>query len=180
MLLDTPLESARLRFRNLGPDDVSERYLSWLRDTDVAQYLEIRFAEQTMESTRAYIEQMNASVDSLFLGIFQREGDLHIGNIKLGSVDAHHRHEDFGIVIGDRSCWGRGYAAEAINTLTGYCFSVLKLHKLSCGLYAANEGSRRAFLKAGWFEEGRRRQHWFCNGQWQDDIQLGCIREDAT
>ena len=179
MLLDAPIETPRLLLRNLVAGDVNDRYLSWLSDHAVTQYLEIRFAEQTAESTRVYIEQMNASLDNLFLGIFRREGDLHIGNIKLGPIDAHHRRGDFGIVIGDRSCWGRGYAGEAIKTLTGYCFSVLDLHKLSCGLYAANEGSRRAFLKAGWFEEGRRRQHWFCDGQWQDDIQLGCIREDA-
>ena len=179
MLLDTPIESARLRLRNLGPDDVTERYLSWLRDPVVTRYLEIRFAAQTAESTCVYIEQMNNSPDNLFLGIFLRDEDLHIGNIKLGPIDTQHGRGDFGLMIGDRTCWGRGYAGEAIKTLTVYCFSVLDLHKVSCGLYAGNEGSRRAFLNAGWFEEGRRRQHWCCDGQWQDDVQLGCIREGA-
>ena len=69
-------------------------------------------------------------------------------------------------------------ATEAIMGLTDHAFDVLDLHKVSCGLYAVNEGSRRAFLKAGWSEEGRRLQHWFCAGRWEDDVQLGCCRDE--
>jgi RimJ/RimL family protein N-acetyltransferase len=180
MFLDAPIETPRLLLRNLLLEDITDRYVSWLNDPEVTRYLEIRFARQTAESTRAYIDQMNASPDNLFLGIFVKDGAAHIGNIKLGPIDPHHKRGDFGVVIGERACWGQGFASEAIEALTAYAFDVLKLDKVSCGLYAANDGSRRAFLKAGWFEEGRRRRHWLCDGVWQDDIQLGCIRERAT
>ena len=176
MKLDRPIESPRLRLRVLTPADVSDRYLSWLNDVEVTQYLEARFTEPTMESVRGYVERMNASPHDLFLGIFLKEADVHIGNIKLGSVDRHHARADVGIVIGDRGSWGRGFATEAIKTLTTYAFDTLKLHKLWCGLYETNEGSRRAFLKAGWFEEGRLRQHSGYDGRWVDEVQMGCIR----
>lgn len=178
MLLDEPIQSGRLVLRTLTPNDVSDRYLSWLRDPEVSRYLEVRFAPQGKEGILAYIEAMNQSPDNLFLGIFLREGTTHIGNIKLGPIDPHHRRGDFGIIIGSRRHWGKGYATEAIKTLTDHAFTALGLHKVSAGLYAANEGSRRAFLKAGWFEEGRRRKHWYCDGEWQDDVQLGCIHKD--
>lgn len=179
MKLDRPIETPRLRLRTLTAVDVTDRYLSWLVDTGVTRYLEARFTDHTDESLRGLIERMNASPDTLFLGIFIAEGDVHIGNIKLGPVDPHHRRAEFGILIGDRDSWGRGFASEAIRALTDYAFETLGLHKVSCGVYDANEGSRRAFLKAGWFEEGRRRQHWSCDGGWHDDVQLGCIRGDA-
>jgi ribosomal-protein-alanine N-acetyltransferase len=180
MHLSAPIETQRLVLRTLTPADVTDRYVSWLEDPQVTRYLEVRFHRQSPDSVRAYVEQMNASPDTLLLGIFTRDGDTHIGNIKLGPIDRHHERAEVGIMIGDRGSWGRGYAGEAIKALTGHAFDHLGLHKVSCGLYADNEGSRRAFLKAGWFEEGRRREHWSCDGRRQDDVQMGCLRGEAT
>lgn len=180
MQLTAPIETPRLRLRTLTAEDVNARYLAWLADPDVTRYLEIRFHRQDAASLRVYIEQMNASTDNLFLGVFLIEGDVHIGNIKLGPVEPNHMRADFGILIGDRDSWGKGFASEAIRALTDYAFDILELNKVSCGLYGPNEGSRRAFLKAGWFEDGRRRRHWSCDGQWHDDIQLGCLRTERT
>ncbi len=176
MKLDRPIESTRLRLRALTPADVTDRYVSWLGDVEVTRYLEVRFTEQTVASVSAYVQQMNASPDDLLLGIFLKDAGDHIGNIKLGAVDRNHGRAEVGIVIGDRASWGKGFATEAIAALTGHAFEALDLHKVSCGLYEANEASRRAFLKAGWFEEGRRRQHWSCDGAWLDDVQMACIR----
>lgn len=175
MLTDRPIDAERLVLRTLDRNDVTEEYLSWLHDPEITRYLEIRFAEQTREGAQAFVAATNASDDSLFLGIFLKDGGDHIGNIKLGPIDWNHRHGDIGIIIGSRPHWGRGYAAEAIAGVTTYAFNVLNLHKILAGLYAANEGSRRAFLKAGWFEEGRRPSHWLCQGEWQDDIKLGIL-----
>lgn len=179
MLMDAPIETPRLILRTLRSGDVGEEYISWLSDPEVTRYLEIRFTVQTIQGAREFISAMNASEDSLFLGMFLKSRATHIGNIKLGPMDWHHRRGDIGLVIGDKVQWGKGYATEAIRGVTDYAFGVLEMHKLSAGLYDANEGSRRAFLKAGWFEEGRRRDHWLSEGKWQDDIQLGCINGDA-
>jgi RimJ/RimL family protein N-acetyltransferase len=51
------------------------------------------------------------------------------------------------------------------------------LHKLTAGCYDVNEGSRRAFLKAGWIEEGRLREQYECEGKRVDRILLAYIRE---
>ncbi len=179
MFLEAPIVSSRLLLRTLTTEDVGERYLAWLRHPDVSRYLEIRFEPQTKEATTAYIQALNQSPDNLFLGIFLKDDETHIGNIKLGPIDPHHRRGDFAIVIGAREHWGKGYACEAIEALTAYAFDALELHKVTAGLYASNEGSRRAFLKAGWFEEGRRSRHWYSDGEWQDDVQLARIREDV-
>jgi len=179
MFLETPIVSSRLLLRTLTTEDVGERYLAWLRHPDVSRYLEIRFEPQTKEATTAYVQALNQSPDNLFLGIFLMNDETHIGNIKLGPIDPHHKRGDFGIVIGAHEHWGKGYASEAIEALTAFAFGALDLYKVTAGLYASNEGSRRAFLKAGWFEEGRRSRHWYSDGEWQDDVQLACFREDA-
>ena len=53
------------------------------------------------------------------------------------------------ILLGDKNCWGKGYATETIEVLTEHAFGVLGLHKLTAGAYAENVGSIRAFEKAG-------------------------------
>ncbi|HEY1157453.1 MAG TPA: GNAT family protein, partial [Arthrobacter sp.] len=101
---------------------------------------------------------------NLFAGIFLREGDRHIGNIKLGPINVHHRRADIGLLVGDRACWGKGYASEAIAILSDFAFGRLGLHRLTAGMYAENEGSARAFEKAGYAREGLLRGHWLCDG----------------
>ncbi|MBY0431841.1 MAG: GNAT family N-acetyltransferase [Rhodospirillales bacterium] len=101
----------------------------------------------------------------------------HVGNIKLGPINRHHRRGDIGLLIGERDQWGRGLAAEAIAAMTAYAFAELGLNKVVAGCYAANEGSRRAFLKAGFAEVARRPRprHWLSDGVWQDDVVLECF-----
>lgn len=176
MHLPRPIISPRLLLRCLEQDDASANYLAWLRDPDVTRYLEVRFAEHSIESLRRYIVTVNDSDDTLLLGIFLREGEQHIGNVKLGPIHPIHRRADMGLLIGEKAEWGKGYASEAIVAVADYAFAQLGLAKLTAGCYGNNEGSWRAFLKAGFVEEGRQRAQWDYLGTRQDGILLGLTR----
>lgn len=177
MKLGAPLVTERLRLRTLSDGDVDERYLGWMRDPQVTRYLEARLGDHTLESLAQFVESCNASADQLLLGICLADG-RHIGNIKLGPIDPYHRHAAVGLLIGDKDRWGNGYAAEAIAGLTTHAFASLGLEKLYAGAYAANVGSIRAFLKAGWIEEGRSKDHWRSDDTREDDVRLGITRMD--
>lgn len=179
MLIDSPIKSSRLTLRPLNETDIGERYLSWLREEEITRYLEVRFTGQTVSGLRRYVASLNDSKDTLFLGMFIEDSGVHIGNIKLGPVNFHHRRADMGIIIGDRDYWGKGLAPEAIEALAQYAFTVLGLHKLMAGMYEENEGSLQAFLKVGFAVEGRLSDHWLCDGAWQHHIQLCRLREPA-
>lgn len=174
MKLESPLIGERLLLRNLGAEDATDRYLAWLSDAVVTRHLEVRFSPpDSVDDLVKFIFANNASSDTLMLGIFLRSDGRHIGNIKLGPINRHHGTGDIGLVIGDRSEWGKGHAHAAIELLTDYAFTRLNIAKLTAGCYADNEGSRRAFLKAGFFEEGRRVAQWLVDGRRQDGILLG-------
>ena len=83
---------------------------------------------------------------------------------------------DVSLLIGERGEWGRGYAAEAIARLARHAFEDLRVAKLSASLYAANVGSERAFLKAGFQREGLRRAHYDLDGARSDIVELGLAR----
>jgi RimJ/RimL family protein N-acetyltransferase len=156
----------------LEADDVSEEYVAWLNDSTVNRYLESRFVHHTLESTRRFVRDVVQSEDSVLFGIRYVPDARHVGNIKLGPIDRHHRRAEIGLLIGDRTLWGRGIAACAIELATRYAFESLGLVKVTAGCYASNVGSRRAFEKAGFVVEAVRRRHFLMDGAFEDALLL--------
>lgn len=171
MRLDTP----RLHLRPLDRDDVTPTYVGWLNDPAVSRFLESPHDPRTFESVAAFVEAANGRDDEHLFGIFLNEAERHIGVIKLGPVHPVHQVGEVSLLIGDREVWGQGYAAEAITRLVRHAFEDLGLAKLSASLHAANLGSERAFLKAGFEREGLRHAHYDLDGARSDVVELGLV-----
>ena len=176
----TLIDATRLYLREVGPSDATERYAAWMNDREVTRFMETRFASHSVESLRQYIEAMRRKPDTLFLAIVLRDGDLHIGNIKLGPVERAHLCADVALMIGDKASWGHGYAAEAIGALSDHAFQHLGVRKLTAGCYASNLGSLRAFEKAGYHVEATRRSQYFCDGSFQDGLLMARFSPEAS
>lgn len=165
------IDTDRLQLRPLTADAAGEPYLHWMNDFEVTRFLESRFRRFSEEDLKKYIVDMERKPDALFLGMFIRDGDRHIGNIKLDRVPAHLRGE-IGLVVGDRTQWGKGFATEAIRGLTDFALRELRLHKVTAGCYSNNLGSQRAFEKAGFSVEGTRAEHYRFEDQWIDLVMM--------
>jgi len=177
MILERPLESRRLLLRTLTAADADGLYLRWMNDPTITKYLESRYQAHGRGDLEAFITGCNDRADTLLCGIVTRDDNRHIGNIKIGPLDARHKIGDIGIVIGDPACWGKGYASEAIGALVDHAFGVLNLHKVTAGCYASNIGSLKAFLAQGFTQEGLRRQHYWSDGQWEDAVMMGRLNQ---
>lgn len=169
------LDGERLYLRPVRVVDVTEEYVNWLNNEEVNQYLESRFIIHTPGSVQAYVEKIVRDPDIFFFAMVRKDNNRHIGNIKLGPMDWHHKIGDIGIIIGDRDSWGKGYATEAIAAVSNFAFSELGLHKLTAGAYENNVGSIKAFQKAGFWEEGRKKSHYFYQGKYIDSVLLAKI-----
>ena len=167
------LTGPRVHLVPLHPDDVTPNYVAWLNDTQVNRYLESRFATHTLESTRAFAQACWQAPHTILLAIRLIQGNRHIGNIKLGPIDFHHLRGDIGLIIGDRSCWGQGYATEAIGLLAEWALHQAGLRKLTAGAYASNQASIRAFLKCGFSQEAVLPGQALLNGKPEDTVLLG-------
>ncbi len=159
----------RIYLRLLSPDDVGAKYLHWMQDPDVLQYLESRWRFFTLEDLRAYVRITNDGLNNFMFGIFLNADNCHIGNIKIGNINQIHRYGDIGLIIGDKPQWGKGYGYEAIKLATEYAFRELNLHKLVAGIYKDNIGSYKAFLKAEYREIGVLKEQRFSGGEYQDE-----------
>lgn len=179
MNLDKPLTTDRLVLRTMSAADASDAYLAWMRDAEVNRFLESRFSvpERTQDLV-GFIESVNASPDSLLLGIFLREDGRHIGNIKIGPVVTRHARSEIGYLIGDRAAWGKGYATEAIREICRYGFGNLGLAKITAGVYETNKGSAKALLNAGFVHEATISSHVVCEGRRIASLIYGLDRHD--
>lgn len=170
MRLNSPLVTSDLALRSLDASHAGGAYLAWMNDPEVLAFTESRFARHDSAGLAAFIAAMNESPTNLLLGLFDRQDDAHIGNIKLGPIEPEHKRAWLGILIGDRARWGRGLAAQAIDALARHGLEHLGLRRVLAGIYADNTASLRAFAKAGFIEIGRIPSHSRSGECWVDDI----------
>ena len=174
-----PIYSERLMFRILNKNDVSDRYIAWLNDHEVNRYLETRFSQQTRATCEAFVEMMADDSASYLFGIFDKITCSHIGNIKLGFINENHQSAQLSLFIGQKDCWGKGYATESIKSITKWGFDFIGLERVEAGCYDSNLGSLRAFLKVGYVVEGYQRSSVESNGQRIGCFNVAVIKSDC-
>lgn len=146
-MININLESERLIYKRLSLEHLSLDYLGWLNDSKVNVYLESR-GNYTMDMLKAYIEnQYKAEV--YFWGIHLKDSNKHIGNIKIDPINKETNSGEYGILMGDVSNWGKGYAKEASIRIIDYCFNELELSKVTLGVVADNIAAVKLYEKIG-------------------------------
>jgi len=161
----------------LSPEDVTQNYLVWMQDEEVVQFMECRGESYTLEELKDYVERMNESHNDFLFGVYTKDENEHIGNIKIGEINLMHKFGNLGLFIGNKKKWGVGYGAEAVKLATEFAFKELNLNKLTAGIYENNIGCYRAFLKAGYNEAGRLKKHRLYKGIYVDQIVVEKCKE---
>ena len=156
--------------RILSSGDVGDEYVEWMRDEETVSFLESRWKTYTLENLKEYVKEINESRADFLFGIFLRENDEHIGNIKVGDVDYVHQHGNVGIMIGDKNSLGKGCGRESIQLVTKYAFEELNLNTLIAGIYGNNISCYKAFLSAGYNKAGSLKNHLIYKGKFVDKI----------
>ncbi len=174
--MDSCIRGKNIYLKRLTKFDVTDRYVAWLNDSEINQYLESRFVLHNLEETKKFVESVTNDYNYLF-GIFTNDSNEHIGNIKVGGINDKHSYADLGFIIGEKKYWGKGIATEAIRLATDFAFNTLKLHKVFGGVYAPNIGSIKAFEKNGFIQEGCRKAMYRLNGKFVDGYIYGKINE---
>lgn len=156
--LDRKLVNDKVELFQLGESSLSLQHLQWLRDPHISKFLESRFTEYSEETLLQFVRDCETSPNKLLLGIRRSDNSQYIGNIKL-HWDSHHGVGDIGLMIGDISSWGQGYATSAISLVCELGFGGVGLRKIVAGAYASNVGSLRAFQRNGFQIEATLADH---------------------
>ncbi len=162
------------------PEIEFEKYYNWLCDYEVIKTLNLpSYVLPVSRSTvEDYIKEVSRSDSDVFLAIYDKHTDNFIGTLKIGAISRLSGTADIGIMIGDRSFWGKGIGTSAISLSVEYCFNRLGLRKVTAGLMSINPGMKKCFEKIGFKQEACFRQQDFFEGGYVDHIYLGCFKEE--
>lgn len=93
-----------------------------------------------------------------------------IGCLDLFEYDPLNQRAGVGVLIGDKSQRGKGYAHQAIEVLLKYAKNTLRLHQLWCTIPAGHIASVKLFEKNGFTCNGTKKQ-WLNRAEgWEDEL----------
>lgn len=166
----------------LGPQTKAHAALMarWCNDFEVALYSGDDLRPTVPEFYDAEYEKHSKEwpTHQTAFTIFERATFRPIGFAEWRHIDAARRTADYGIVIGEKDCWGKGYGTETTVLMLEYAFTVLNLHSVMLTTYAYNARAIGAYTRAGFREIGRRRECMRLGDQLYDDVYMDCLASE--
>lgn len=143
------IETEYFYLRELSLSDVNETYLGWLKDQSTSKFIETANQTQDLNDLKKKVSFWIESSEILFLGIFDKERDSHIGNIKFTPLNIEENYTILGILIGDENFRGTGVAKEIINACGDWLKDRLSISRIVLGVDKENYAAIKAYKKAG-------------------------------
>jgi RimJ/RimL family protein N-acetyltransferase len=169
-------QGERIDFRPLEPTD-EPLLRTWINDPRVWSTLNFRPPINELRE-REYLERYGKNDNDIAFGIVVREEDRLIGSCGLHNIKPADRCATFGLMIGDVDYHGRGYGTEATRLTIRFGFEELNLHRIQLNVFAHNAAARRVYEKAGFVQEGCRRQAVYRHGRYRDVYEYGILRDE--
>jgi RimJ/RimL family protein N-acetyltransferase len=150
---------------------------TWINDPEVTRTLQMH-RPMNLAAEEAFIERTAKSEHEVALGIALRADDRLIGTTGLHLIDFKNRSAGFGIEIGEKQEWGKGYATEATFLMTRHAFETLNMNRVWLHVHEHNPAGVRAYERVGYRREGVLRQHHFREGRYWDTYVMAILREE--
>ncbi|MBB5139178.1 RimJ/RimL family protein N-acetyltransferase [Thermocatellispora tengchongensis] len=163
-----------VRLRAIEPWD-SPLIYDWLNDAEVTRWMTGTHPLSLMHIEQRAASRPRNSYERMQLGIVALETDELIGVGALLDAEPETGDAELSLYIGDRSCWGRGYATDALRVLCSYGFDEMRLHRISLWVVAENTAAIRVYEKVGFVREGVRREAFRRGGKWHDFVLMGLL-----
>jgi len=172
------LEGSGVRLRPVWEADLP-RFQCWLNDPEVYHWLAAGvLTPPTWEDELAWWRRTQSSESEMTWSIETLDARL------LGSVTLHWlppaKSATFGIFIGDKAEWDKGYGKAAVRALAGHGFSVLGLNRLGLNCDATNARAIRCYETVGFRHEGVMREHRHVQGEFRDSVVMGLLKKEWT
>lgn len=152
---------------------------TWINDQDVIRNL-LNFRPMNLQGEEEFLDKVTRDPDLVVLGIALRSDDRLIGDVALHRIQSRDRQAGFGILIGEKAEWSKGYGTEATRLIVRYAFDVLNLNRVWLHVLENNKRGQRAYEKVGFKVEGVLRQSAFRDGRYLDTVTMGILRGELT
>lgn len=159
------LKGERVRLVPLDRTLHLENALIWFNDPEITATMKLNLGVSRRQE-ELFFERAEVPNGRDFVWAIHDETERHIGFIGLHEINWRHRWATGGLVLGERSAWGRGYATDAVRVRTKFAIDKLNLHRIEG--HTMNPAMKRVYEKCGYHHEGVLRRKFWRDGQWHD------------
>jgi RimJ/RimL family protein N-acetyltransferase len=159
-----------IRLRAIERADIP-RFVRWLNDPEVTQFLLMSSPLSTAMEEKwlaAQVERPPHQGQIIAIEVKVADEWIHIGNAGLHDVDPVNRSAEFGIMIGEKDYWNKGFGTLATRLTLQHGFEHLNLNRIYLEVFETNPRAMKAYEGAGFTREGVLRKAIFKNGHYID------------
>lgn len=165
----------RLYLRLMEEKDVPYK-VKWINDPEVRKTLNFSYPVSEI-ATKQWLNKVALDSSRKDFIVCLKENDTPIGYAGLLNIDVKNSKAESYMGIGEKNCWGKGYAKETRILLLDYAFKELGLNKVYSYVWIENEKMINLNKSVGFKIEGKLEQDIFSHGEYRDRIIMGILRE---
>lgn len=168
------LKGNKVILRPIKMGDAS-RFVKWLKDPEVNKFITRKPA--TIKDEKQWIKNLVKlkKIEHHF-AVETNEG-IHIGSASL-FLNLKDKNAKFGILIGDKNYWDKGYGTDITKTILNYGFTKLKLHRIQLRVYEYNSRAINVYQKLGFKLEGIKREDVLYKGKFYNHLLMGILKNE--
>lgn len=156
-----------------------EAFVRWFADAEVSRYLSDRAPFSMAMEERWFERLVDEQGKSRYHFVICLLSDGRaIGGTDLRNINYENGEAEFGIAIGERGEWGKGYGTDALNAICDFGFGELRLERIELEVYAGNGRAQRSYEKAGFVVEGVMRHAHYHHGEYVDVVRMALLRDE--
>lgn len=169
----------RVTLRAWEREDVRARW-----ETDqTADSTEVRLRDwheppRSLQQREAEFDAQQSEPDAGTVALIIEADGRAVGDVNLFHYDAKNRNASIGLSIWRREDRDRGFGSDALRALMRWGFREFNLHRIELSVAPENERALHVYATLGFAIEGRRRESYFGDGRYNDEIIMGILRSE--
>lgn len=169
----------RVYLRALEPEDYKTS-IKWRKDDVIWEMLGGTKYFVSSAYEKKWVEDTIYNSKDVKLAICLCENDRYIGNVYMTDIDQLRRSCHSHILIGEKDCWGKGYAREALLMAVRYMIKERNIHRIQAAVLESNKQSLNMHKKCGYKVDGLLRDSVYKNGKFQNQYVLSLLDTDLN
>lgn len=161
----------------LSPMDIDDAkyYAKWFNDCYITDNLGATSLLASVQSEQQWIE---SNINNYAFSVVTLKDDILIGDCCITNINHIRQCAEIGLLIGEKSNHNKGYGTEILNLLLNYSFNHLNLNNIMLRVFSFNDIAIHTYKKVGFKEMGRRRQSYYLNNKFYDEIYMDILKEE--
>lgn len=173
-----------IKLRQLQEKD-AELMLEWMHDPSIQRNFQRDMLNSNFNDVSTFIKNSNQVTvnnirdgESIHFAIVD-DIDEYLGTVSLKHVSLKNKNAEYAIVTRNK-CKGKSIGKQATLLILDFAFSELKLNKVYLNVLSNNTRAIKMYEKVGFHLEGIMKQQVVINGQYDDLVWYGILKNEYT